>query len=445
MFSKKIFNGNERTILIKKNIAGSFLIKGWNCIVQLLLVPITLNCLNQYEYGIWLTISSILLWIDQFDIGLGNGLRNKLAEALAKGDKEKARRLVSTTFMMLIIIVIPILLILRIIIDNIDLYSILNINRATVPNLENIFIISIVFVGVTFIFKFIGNVYLGLQLPAINNLLIVSGQTLALISIFLLSLIYKFTLFDIACIYTLSPLIIYLISYPVTFCKYKYLRPSFRLFDKSELNELFSLGILFFIVQISGLVIFASSNVLITRILSPAEVTPYQISYKYFSLTIMIFTIITAPLWSATTDAYTKNDWKWINSMMNKMNKIMLGFLGILITMLASSELIYRIWIGSKIEIGYMLSALMAVYMCVLIYSTCYSNILFGIGKIRLITIVTALEAIIYIPLAIILGHKFGLYGIICALISVNLICTVCNKIQFEKLAHNTARGIWNK
>ena len=95
------------------NIAGSILIKGWNCIVQLLLVPITLNCLNQYEYGIWLTINSILLWIDQFDIGLGNGLRNKLAEALAKGDKEKARRLVSTTFMMLIIIVIPIVLIFK--------------------------------------------------------------------------------------------------------------------------------------------------------------------------------------------------------------------------------------------------------------------------------------------------------------------------------------------
>lgn len=92
MFSKKIFNGNERTVLIKKNIAGSILIKGWNCIVQLLLVPITLNCLNQYEYGIWLTINSILLWIDQFDIGLGNGLRNKLAEALAKGDKGKSQK-----------------------------------------------------------------------------------------------------------------------------------------------------------------------------------------------------------------------------------------------------------------------------------------------------------------------------------------------------------------
>ena len=122
-----------------------------------------------------------MLWIDQFDIGLGNGLRNKLAEALAKGDKEKARRLVSTTFMMLIIIVIPIVLILRIIIHNIDLHSLLNINSATVPNLEGIFVISIVFVGITFIFKFIGNVYLGLQLPAINNLLVVSGQTLALI------------------------------------------------------------------------------------------------------------------------------------------------------------------------------------------------------------------------------------------------------------------------
>lgn len=87
MFTKKIFKGDKRSALLKKNIAGSFFIKGWNCIVQLLLVPLTLNCLNQYEYGIWLTINSILIWIDQFDIGLGNGLRNKLAESIAQNDK----------------------------------------------------------------------------------------------------------------------------------------------------------------------------------------------------------------------------------------------------------------------------------------------------------------------------------------------------------------------
>ena len=59
-----------RTSLINKNIFFSFLIKGWSGLVQLLIVPVTIFCLGNYENGIWMTISSILLWIDSLDIGL---------------------------------------------------------------------------------------------------------------------------------------------------------------------------------------------------------------------------------------------------------------------------------------------------------------------------------------------------------------------------------------
>ena len=86
-----ISKGNSRTVLMKKNILGSFIIRGWNCIVQLLLVPVTLNCLTQYEYGIWLTINGILLWMDSFDVGLGNGLRNQLTKAIAAKDYTRGR------------------------------------------------------------------------------------------------------------------------------------------------------------------------------------------------------------------------------------------------------------------------------------------------------------------------------------------------------------------
>lgn len=444
-FIRKIFNGDERSVLVKKNIAGSVLIKGWSCVVQFLLVPVTLRCLNQYEYGIWLTISSILLWVDQFDIGLGNGLRNKLAEAIARNEFERARRLVSTTFVMLTLIVIPIILVALLLIYNVDLYSFLNVDVKVVDNIKDVLVLSVAFVGATFIFKFIGNVYLGLQLPAINNLLVVSGQTLSLAGIFGISFFYDLSLLDVACIYTVSPLLVYLLSYPITFTRYKFLRPSFKLFDRAELDGLFSLGIKFFFVQVAGLVIFATSNILISRLLSPSEVTPYQISYKYFSLTIMLFTLIAAPLWSATTDAYTKGDWDWINKMMRKMRKVMILFFVLLFVMFVASELVYYIWVGRSVNIGYLLSALMALYMALLIFSTCYSNILFGIGKIRLITIVTVFQAVIYIPLAIFLGHKWGLYGIVLALLLVNMLCAVCNKIQFDKLSVGSAKGIWNK
>ena len=92
---------SRRSSLIQKNIMASFVIKGWSAVVVFLMVPITLNCLGEYKNGVWLTISSVMLWIDNLDIGLGNGLRNKLAAYMAHGEEQRARSLISSTFAML--------------------------------------------------------------------------------------------------------------------------------------------------------------------------------------------------------------------------------------------------------------------------------------------------------------------------------------------------------
>lgn len=438
-------SGDSRTRLLKRNILGSFVIKGWSCVVQFLLVPITLGCLDQYEYGIWLTINSLLVWIDQFDIGLGNGLRNRLAESLARGDRDRARRQVSTTFGMLILVMLPLLGIGLLLLGVTDCYNWLNVDASRVPHLQGLLMMCLALVCSTFIFKFIGNVYLGLQLPAINNLIVVTGQTVSLAAIALMAVVGVHSLTAVAVAYTLSPLAIYLLSYPITFTRYHYLRPSLRLFSREELRGLFGLGLKFFLVQIAGMVLFATSNIIISNLFSPADVTPYQISNRYFWVLMMIFTVISAPLWSATTDAYTRGDWDWIRHMMQRMRQIMLVFFGVLVAMFFAAPYVYKIWVGTEVVIPTELSLLMAVYVAVLIYSTCYSNVLFGIGKIRLITIVTVLEAIVYIPLAIFMGRRLGVVGIIAALVLVNLACAVVNRIQFTKLERGHDSGIWGK
>ena len=63
-----------------------------------LLVPLTINYLDTENYGIWLTLSSFIAWFSFFDIGLGNGLRNKFAEAKANGDLTLARAYVSSAY-----------------------------------------------------------------------------------------------------------------------------------------------------------------------------------------------------------------------------------------------------------------------------------------------------------------------------------------------------------
>ena len=178
---------NIRTNKIKKNIGLSFIFKGADALVQLLLVPATLGYLNQYEYGIWLTLNSILLWINSFDIGLGNGLRNKLAEAVAKKDFSLAKSLVTTAFGMIAFLMLIIFAIGSIVIYNVDWHSVLGTNADSVPHLFSVVYISFSIFCVNFMVKFIGNIYLAMQMPSINNLMIMSGHLLALSIIIVLT------------------------------------------------------------------------------------------------------------------------------------------------------------------------------------------------------------------------------------------------------------------
>lgn len=445
---ERIDNGEKRTRLLRKNIILSFLMKGWAGVVQLLMVPLTIMCLGDYKNGVWLTISSFLLYTDSLDIGLGNGLRNKLAAYWAKGDMEKARQSVSSTFFTLILIMLPIAIILLVLINTIDLYALVNVKPQIIDNLREVYSISTILVCAHFVIKFIGNIYLGLQLPAVNNLLVVGGQTLALAIIFVLSRQKGMDnmLLWVAIANTLAPLVIYVIAYPITFYKkFPELRPSLKYFKKEMVGELLGLGFKFFILQIAGIIIFASSNFVISNVVSPAQVTPYQVAYRYFSLTMMIFTVIGVPFWSATTDAYERGDIDWIKKSMKRLHMILIAIFCALVLMVVVANFVYRIWVRSDIIVPMSLTIGMALYLMIVITSLCYSYFLNGFGFLRLQLITTIISAIIYIPLAIALGHRFGTTGIVIALCIMNTPGVIVNMIQYNKIVNNKASGIWKK
>ena len=103
--------GHPRSIKLKRNIGGSFFIKGFSIVLGLIKIPIILAYLDSEKYGVWLTIASIVMWVQQFDLGLGHGLRNKLAESFARNDKKNALGLISTAYISMTIIMISIMLI----------------------------------------------------------------------------------------------------------------------------------------------------------------------------------------------------------------------------------------------------------------------------------------------------------------------------------------------
>ena len=438
---------STRSSLLQKNILASFIIKGWSAVIVLLMVPATLHCLGEYKNGIWLTISSLLLWIDNMDIGLGNGLRNKIAEYMAHGERERTRSLVSSTFAMLSCIIIPVMLVLLLLIAVGDPYQVFNAAPTKVPHLDQVLMVTVILVCTSFVFKLIGNFYMGLQLPAVSNLLIALGQTLALIGTYIVLWSGSHSLMFIALVNTVSPLLVYLLAYPYTFFyKYPQLRPSFRLIDFKEAKAVINMGVQFFIMQISSVVLFMTSNILISNLFSPEMVTPYQITYRYFSILLVVFTVICMPFWNATTDAYQRNDMEWIRQAASKLRLMTIGILLCLIVMVALSDIVYAIWIDRQTVIDIRMSIVMAAYIFILIYSMRYSYFINGIGTLRLQLIFTATAAIVFIPLAYLATwwtHDIIWFMVVMCL--VNIPGLIVNRIQFYKLINGKAKGIWNK
>ena len=438
---------SKRSSLLQKNILASFIIKGWSAVIVLLMVPATLHCLGEYKNGIWLTISSLLLWIDNMDIGLGNGLRNKIAEYMAHGERERTRSLVSSTFAMLSCIIIPVMLVLLLLIAVGDPYQVFNAAPTKVPHLDQVLMVTVILVCTSFVFKLIGNFYMGLQLPAVSNLLIALGQTLALIGTYIVLWSGSHSLMFIALVNTVSPLLVYLLAYPYTFFyKYPQLRPSFRLIDFKEAKAVINMGVQFFIMQISSVVLFMTSNILISNLFSPEMVTPFQITYRYFSILLVVFTVICMPFWNATTDAYQRNDMEWIRQAASKLRLMTIGILLCLIVMVALSDIVYAIWIDRQTVIDIRMSIVMAAYIFILIYSMRYSYFINGIGTLRLQLIFTATAAIVFIPLAYLATwwtHDIIWFMVVMCL--VNIPGLIVNRIQFYKLINGKAKGIWNK
>lgn len=202
--------GDERSLNVKKNIALMILVKGGSILLSLLLVPLTLNYVDNECYGVWLTLSSMVVWISFFDIGINNGLRNRLTEALAHNDYELGRKYVSTTYAMLFLIFVPLMCLLLLVAPFVDWYSLLNINQGNVEGLLITICIVIAYFCINFIFSTINIVTMAVQKPAISSMITLVQQLVSLTIIYILTLTTKGSLVHLCLALCVVPLVVIL-------------------------------------------------------------------------------------------------------------------------------------------------------------------------------------------------------------------------------------------
>lgn len=442
------FRGYDRNTKLKKNIFASFLIKGANFFLEFFLVSLLLIYLDTFKYGIIVIMLSLVTWFTMLDFGIGQGLRNKFAEAVGKNKHRNARIYISTCYLSLGVISIIFFCFFLIFYQFIQWSSILTIDQSFNGEISILSLIIFGCFSLNLILNTISNILWADQKSGFADLILLLNKIIITISIYTLTKISSASLIYVGITYSVTPLIIlFIFSIYLYNSKYKIYSPSFKFIDFKFGKKLFSVGWKFFILQTSYIVLMLTDNIIITQLYGPEAVTPYHIAGKYYSVALVLFFIVSSATRSVVTEAFTKRDFSWIKEAVNKQKKILIGIIIFVVLMVIFSNNVFNIWVGEKIIIDYKLSIGWGLFVIVSSYSSIYIHFLNGVGKFKLQMINASIGAIINVPLSIFLAIYIGLgsTGVILATSITLLIYLILGKVQYEKIINKKAVGIWNE
>lgn len=443
---KTLLQGSGRSGTVKRNIVASFGVKGISMAVSFALVPLTIGYVSSELYGVWLALSSILTWLHYLDIGFSQGLKNKLTEAIAQGAWERGRSLVSTTYFMMVVIFLPVCILLELAIPFIDWCSLLNVSSQYSNEIVKAMYVLVAMACLQMIINVITSVVAAFQKVALSNAFMPIGNLISLVVIYILTKTCPPSLTALAMSLAAIPILVALVASLILFTsKFKKIAPRISSIRKEYIKDLFGLGYKFFIINIQVIVLYQSTNILISNVSSPNEVTTYNIAYKLLSLAMMFYTIITTPLWPAYTDAFTRGDYDWMKNMRKKMQKIwILSTVGCFLVA-GLSPWIYQLWIGDTPHIPFLMTLLVAIYVVAYCWMNLNGTLIVGMGKVKVETIIVIIGMLIHIPLSYYLSSYIGAYGVLSSLILINVIYGIVMNTQVGMLLNKTAKGIWNQ
>lgn len=449
MFKKIIKKYNsDRSKKTNFNTFLSLFFRGASILLSFILIPLTLKYIKPDVYGVWLTLTSLVGWIAMFDIGIANGLKNKLSESLAAKKYNKAKTLVSTSYLIITLIAIFLILVYFIINQIISWQYVFN--SPFIPEYELRKVVNIV--AIFFLLKFVADIInvvsAAFQMVAVSSFLLFLSNLGLTISVWILSKTSESDMILLAFLLSSIPFLISLIASIILYStNFKIVKPSLKYINLKESKGVFSLGWQFFVLQIVVVVIFQSDNILISHFFDSKEVTNFNVAYKYYSILAIVFSILITPYWTAFNEAYFKKEISWIKISIKKLIKYFFVTLIISVFMIIVSSNFFNYWVGDGIKISLELSISLCFYIAIMNWSSIFSNFLNGIGKIRLQITFAPLVGFINILLSLLFVKVFN-FNITAIPIANALSLSIgafLGFIQYKKIINNEAKGIWNK
>jgi len=349
------------------------------------------------------------------DLGIANTLINLIAEAHAGEDQEKAAHFYVTSFWVTTCVVILLSPLLYMFWRMANWAAIFHLtDPSQIQHAAKCVLIAAAFALFSLPLTLANKVLAGYQQVHIANYFAMAGSMFTLIAI-LSTIATHGTIVQLMASYCTALLLGTLaLNLWLWFWQKRWLKPTFRSVRSRVVRRIFAQGLLFFIIQCTGLVVFSSDNLVIAHYLGPEKVTPYSFAWRLTSYTAMVQALILPSLWPALSDAYHKRQLNWVRSTYRAVarNSLIAVGIGALLVGL-TGQVVIRIWAGPDAVPSRVLLWLMAFFNVVMAATTNQAFLLNATGRIRLEATLAVLAAAANLGLSIFFVQRIGVEGVI--------------------------------
>jgi len=414
-FHTKLKKDDPRFARVLKGGLSGAVGKAMAVLVNVVSLPITIRYLGPTQYGFWVTISTTIMLFAVLDLGIANTLTNCISRAYAERSEEMAKRYYATAFWATSTIAVLLALASIAIWPRIDWGRLFGLSDPAVAREAGICAaIAFGYALLSLPLGLANKVMGGYQRVPVANMFAMLNSVLGLAAIILVVRMHGTVVYLMAAFCTAMLTGTILLNLWMGLRHEPRIRPSPGRVHLGAVREIMSHGMLFFILQLAGLAIFNTDNLIIAHFLGAGQVTPYSVTMRLVGYASMLQSLLVPSLWPAFSEAYVSHDLAWIRTAYRRIMRatvltviptaLFLGFAG---------RWIIGLWAGKAAVPGPVLLWGMCFWIVLLSITLNQGALLAATQQIHWQAIYSSLAAVLNLLLSIALVQHIGVNGVL--------------------------------
>jgi len=420
-----------RAIVFSVGVSGAARIVSMAC--MLLQVPLAIGSLGSEGFGLWMALTSAVSLLAFADLGMGNGIQNRVATAHGNDDPEAIRRAYVSGVVLLTGIGTLLLLVALFTLPWVNWAQLFGVREKSLhPSVPWAFAWTVLGFCVGLPFTSVQKLLLGLQKGWVLGIanLFSSAATLGLVAL------CSWTHAGLAAFVGLTTIPLPLANLVLGLWLHRthsHLRISRKGVSRQEIRCLASLGGQFFIPQLGAAILYSAPSLIISNVLGAAALTPFNLCQRIFGIFQQVQHLALAPLWPAYAEARERNDYLWVR------HTFLLSWVGSAVALfcfcavlLGMGSQIFAAWVGTTSSLpSPSLIHWFALWTFVGGLGIPLAYLLNGLGQLRGVILYGSINLCASLAGMLILVHFWGVPGVVASL-SISYIIFVVPANYFD-------------